>query len=221
MKQKLNKLIAPLVLLTTLSNADMLGGEISLGMYSHSTSGSATYNLGRYNDNLSLSSDYGYIFKAYLEHPWPLIPNVKIASSTMDVGDSLSMNINDFTAYYEILDSDIELDVGVTLRYLYGDIGVNAGAKDISYSNLLGMFYGKGRYVISDTGFAVQVEANAMHYDNTKMYDYEIALRYTIAMGLGFEGGYKAVYLNSDEIEKGLNLDLNTNGVYGSLVWDF
>jgi len=69
--------------------ADMAGGEFFIGMYSHSPSGYASYTepytglgLGTsadLEDTLHWESNENIFLKAYIEHPVPLIPNVKVA----------------------------------------------------------------------------------------------------------------------------------------------
>ena len=40
------------------------------------------------------------------------------------IDSSLSLDFTDVTLYYELLDTGTEVDAGVTLRYIKGDMGV-------------------------------------------------------------------------------------------------
>ena len=260
------KLILAALFATATLYADSVGGEISLGAYSHTPSGTASYTLpyvglgteADLEDTFGWQSNTDFMFKAYIEHPLPFIPNVKIGYTNLnhegtgsstnftwggivgfsgDLESSLDMGMTDITAYYEILDSDLELDAGLTLRYLFGDIYVNPVAavstpvgslsgsplasETVSFSALAPMLYGKARFVIPSTDIALQLEANAISYDETTFYDYELGIRYTFAFGLGIEGGYKALHLDSTTLEDGLILDIDSDGFYASVVWDF
>jgi len=75
-----------LVTLLTLSqvNADMVGGEVSLGFFNHAPSGKTSYSgtAADLEDTFGFSEEQDIFLKAYLEHPFPLIPNVKIGYTT-------------------------------------------------------------------------------------------------------------------------------------------
>ena len=245
--------------------ADNIGGEVSLGVYNHTPSGTASYTLpyAGFGTSADLENTFGwsdstdFMFKAYIEHPLPLVPNLKLGYTKLthegtgtsrdftwggivgfsgDIESTLDMGMTDITAYYEVLDSDLELDIGLTLRYLSGDILVNPiaavstpfgstsasfSSELVSFSALAPMVYGKARFVIPSTAVALQLEVNAISYSDTTFFDYELGLRYTFAFGLGVEGGYKALHLDSTTLEDGLIMDLDSNGFYATLIWDF
>lgn len=241
--------------------ADIIGGEISLGMYSHSPSGNASYNApfgtgtsADLEDDLYWSDEEDIMLKAYFEHPLPFIPNIKLAFSNLshegqgevtdfawggieiplegDIATSLDTTAYDLTLYYELLDNVVEVDAGLTLRYLDGSIAVNSLSNSSALSTevlnestnfdaLIPMLYGKARFNIPSTDISLQLEANAISYDETTFYDYELSARYTLAMGLGLEGGYRAIHLDSDDLADGLKVDMDFAGPYASIVWDF
>jgi len=257
------KLALTLLLTASTLYADTIGGEISLGVYSHTPSGSASYSepltgIGTdadLEDTLYWSDAEDIMFKAYFEHFLPFIPNVKIAFSNLshdgqgevtdfiwggieiplqgDIATSLDLRMYDLTLYYELLDNWVEIDAGVTLRYLDGSITVNTLAAFSSLSTtvtsevtnfdlFIPMLYGKTRFNIPNTDISLQLEANAIGYGDTTFYDYELSARYTLAMGLGLEGGYKSIHLDSDEdLSDGLKADMDFSGLYASVVWDF
>ena len=260
------KLTFTLLLTANTLYADTIGGEISLGMYSHSPSGSASYSLpfmgagtsADLEDDLYWSDEEDIMFKAYFEHPLPFIPNIKLAFSNLshegqgevtdftwggieiplqgDIATSLDLDMYDLTLYYELLDNVVEVDAGLTLRYLEGNIAVNTLANTSSpfgslsaevlsestdFDTFVPMLYGKARFNIPSTDISLQLEANAISYDETTFYDYELSARYTLAMGLGLEGGYKAIHLDSDDLTDGLKADIDFKGPYASIVWDF
>jgi len=257
--------LTALLTASTLYADTIIGGEISLGMYSHSPSGSASYTLPFeiVNPAVDLKEDMGWgaeqdiIFKAYFEHPVPLFPNVKVAYSNLshsgqatvegfswggiinlngEIETSLDTQMYDLTLYYELLDNVVEVDAGLTLRYLDGDIAVNTLAKfgtsfispevnlpsqSTNFDLWIPMLYGKVRFNIPSTDISLQLEANAMSYEETTFYDYELSARYTLAMGLALEGGYKSIHLDSEDLYSGLVLDMDSAGPYAAIIWDF
>jgi outer membrane protein len=194
------------------------------------------------------------MLKAYMEHPLPIIPNVKVGYSTLnhdgqgkvtafswgdiinvdgDLDSSLKLKMYDATLYYEILDNAIEADIGLTLRYLDGNIDVKV--TPLAQFNLLGlhyeyessnfntfipMVYGKVRLNLPDTDISLQAEGNAIHYDSSTFFDMELSARYTLALGVGIEVGYRMLHLDSDDLD-GLVLDVDFTGAYAAIVWDF
>ena len=241
--------------------ADTIGGEISLGLFSHSPSGTASYTLPytSLNSSVDLENDFGWsdeqniMLKAYFENPMPFFPNAKIAYSNLSHagqgtvdgfswGEIISLNgeidtsadfaMYDLTLYYELLDNVVEVDAGLTLRYLDGDIAVNTIAnfgpfsaplikESTTFDLWIPMLYGKARFNIPNTDVSLQAEANIISYEETSFYDYEFSARYTLSMGLGLEAGYKSIHLDSEDLADGLVVDMDFSGPYASIVWDF
>ena len=133
--------------------ADSIGGEISFGVYSHSPSGEASYDLLSLGAGSAqnLEQTFGFtdsqdiFFKGYLEHPLPFLPNFKlgytalsttgtrsvdlfswgdISRFTGDISNKLSLEFTDATLYYELLDNWAEIDAGLTFRHISGDMSV-------------------------------------------------------------------------------------------------
>jgi len=259
----MKKLLLTSLLASAALYADMVGGEISVGMYSHSPSGYASYTepytglgLGTsadLEDTLHWQSNENIFLKAYLEHPVPMLPNVKLTytqlshEGTGEVGDftwggihipafgtienSLDISKYDLTLYYELLDNWVEADVGLTLGYIDGNIAVTAltgigplsisTTEDTDFSLFMPTLYGKARFNIPNTDLSLQLEGDVFSYSDTTYYNYELSARYTFSMGLGIEAGYKAQHLDSSDLADGLVVDMDFDGPYAAVVWDF
>ena len=239
-------------MISTFGMADIIGGEVNLGYYNHSPSGTVQYqgDVVDIEKDLKWESEGDIFIKAYIEHPLPIIPNIKVGYSTFghsgsgsvekrfEFGSSsfdLNTNIDtkfdlkmyDLTLYYELLDNWINADVGVNIKYIDGEIAVKG--KDLSGALLnestsfqvpIPMLYAKVRLDIPTTDLSFQAEGNYIGYDGNTFYDAEIGARYTFALGLGFEAGYKTMKLKLDDIDD-LSMDSDFSGAYGKLVWDF
>jgi len=261
----IKKLIRFSFLLAGTLYADMIGGEASLGIYSHTPSGSASYTLPHTTlaSSVDLENDFGWdtaqdaIVKAYFELPLLFVPNLKLAYSNFnqsgtdtvssfswgniqgdgEIDTALALQMYDLTAYYELLDNVIDLDAGLTLRYLNGNIDVTPSA-NFSFAPLppfsatlpsestkidtwIPMLYGKVRFTVPSTDVSLQLEANGISYQETTFYDYELSARYTFSMGLGLEAGYKSMHIDSEDLADGLNADIDSSGPYAAIVWDF
>lgn len=227
--------------------ADTIGGEASIGFYAHSVEGTSSYRtFGSVDltDTLDFSSTQDIFLKAYIEHPFPLFPNVKLGYTSLSydassmvssfswgelrnitgkINSSMSLSYTDVTLYYELLDNWTEIDAGFTFRNLKGDIRIASirQSDSVSYASLVPMLYGKARFNIPSTDISLQAEVNLMRFSGMTAYDYELSARYSFAMGLGIEAGYKTFHIDSDDLADGLNTDLDITGPYVSAVWDF
>ncbi|MDQ1325519.1 MAG: hypothetical protein QG564_643 [Campylobacterota bacterium] len=232
--------------------AKTVEGEILLGIFSHAPSGNASYTLpGKtMNAAVDLENTFGWkqendvAAEAYLEHSLPFFPNTKIGYTNLShtgqgnatdffwgniisfdgfVASNLDLELYDITPYYKILDNTLEADLGITLRYIDGNIAVNTFLQNetTDFESLVPMLYGKAKVAIPNTDISIQCEADAISADRTTFYDYEISVRYAFGLGLGLEGGYKAFHLNSDELADGLKTNIDFEGPYTMLTWSF
>ena len=240
------KTLALLILLTLSQiHADTIGGEISLGFFNHQPNGNASYkgSAADMEESLGFSEEQDIFFKAYLEHPLPVIPNIKLGYTILShegsssvgnftwgdttyngtIDSSLSLDMTDVTLYYEFLDNWAETDAGLTLRYISGDMDVhNSLGSDVAdFSTWVPMLYGKVRFTLPVTDLSFQLEANAISYWDITAYDYELSARYTLALGVGLEAGYKAFHLDSDDLVNGFHADMDFSGPYAAILWDF
>jgi len=247
----MKKVVLATLIATTLSMADFIGGEINLGYYSHSPSGTLQYK----GDSIDLENDLKWedeqdiFFKAYFEHPIPIIPNIKVGytefshsgdgtiQNNFRFGDSLftsntyiksdfDLKMYDITLYYELLDNWLNLDAGVNVKYIDGEVSIkgNSNGRPINESTdfqvPIPMLYAKARFDVPTTDLSFQAEGNYVSYDGNTLYDMEVGARYTFALGLGMEVGYKLFKIKIDDIDD-FNMDSDFNGAYGKLVWDF
>lgn len=226
-------------------HADMIGGEVSFGFFNHDPSGEASYrgSSGNLHDTFGFKEEQDIFFKAYLEHPLLVIPNLKLGYTTLShegrssvndfswgdmtyngtIDSSLSLDMSDVTLYYELLDHWAETDAGLTLRYISGNMRVgNSEESDVAdFSTWIPMLYGKMRLNLPTTDLSFQLEANAISYWDITAYDLELSARYTLAMGIGLEAGYKTFHLNSNELVNGFNTKMDFSGPYAAAIWDF
>jgi outer membrane protein len=241
----MKKIILATMVATTFGMADFIGGELNLGYYNHSPSGTAVYkdNSVDIEDDLKWDSSGDIFLKAYLEHPVPIIPNIKLGYTdfshsgngkvtafswgdifniTDDIDTKLDLQMYDITLYYEVLDNWLNLDMGLNIKYIDGSIDVKSTTDHESsdFSIPIPMLYTKARVDIPTTDFSFQFEGNYISYDSNTLYDLELGARYSPTLGFGVEGGYKAFKLKIDDVDD-LSMDTDFNGMYVKLVWDF
>ncbi len=156
-------------------------------------------------------------FYIALEHPIPLIPNIKVVSSTLDtdgqtvitesdfsfgdipypIGTTVDTVFNlsyvDYTFYYEILDNDLlTLDVGITARDFEGDVTItdDIGVLSLSeeeFSAVVPMLYGSAIIGLPFTGLNIFAQGNYSGYDNSSIYDLQAGISYALLDNLAVD----------------------------------
>ena len=139
----------------TVASADTLGFFAGAGTFDPEFSGTfqnsdTSDNVGEIDleDDLGLDDDTATFFYVALEHPVPLLPNIRLARTDMeqkgtstlertiefdgntynagvDVESVVDLSHTDFTLYYELLDNWVNLDLGLTVRQFDGQLSVS------------------------------------------------------------------------------------------------
>ncbi|MBL4764120.1 MAG: TIGR04219 family outer membrane beta-barrel protein [Colwellia sp.] len=229
-------------LLCTSAQADTL-----LGLYigGHMWVNQAEGSFGEGSDNQAAfnfnDENQGGFFVA-IEHPIPLIPNIKIASTTLDTvggatisgsftfeGETYSANSAldttfdasyvDYTFYYELFDNDLlTFDFGITARDLESQITVVEQAttqnSNLSVSGIIPLLYVNTVIGLPFTGFNVFAEANFLSYDDNTVYDYQIGVSYELLDNLAIDLDLILGY-------RAVKLELNDiDDLYSDLTFD-
>lgn len=177
-----------------------------------------------------------------LEHPIPLIPNFRIASTTLDTvggttidgsftigGETYDVNAQldtvfdanfvDYTLYYELFDNDLlTFDLGFTVREVEGNINVveqsSLVSSSLSSTGYLPLLYANTIIGLPFTGFNVFAEANFLSYDDSSVYDYQIGVSYSVLDNL-------AVDLDVTLGYRSVKLELNDiDNLYSDIKFD-
>ncbi|RUM65921.1 MAG: hypothetical protein DSZ05_05200 [Sulfurospirillum sp.] len=238
-------LTGALLLTASLLRADVAGGEISLGYLNDKPSGTFAYkgNSADVEKNFGWGSENSFVLKGYIEHPIPVLPNIRAVYSQLShsgngtvtnlkfgdkvysgqIATNVDMDIVDATLYYEILDNWLNLDLGLNAKYINATTYVQndlLGKSDTDFSVVLPTLYAKARIDIPMSGLSFQAEGDMITYDKNTLYDLYLTTRYTFTLGLGLEAGVKMVKLKLDDVED-ITADIDFKGVYAAIVWDF
>jgi outer membrane protein len=250
MKKSLLSLVAASAIATSSLHADFIGFEGGAALWMPKTTG--TFQNGSTEIDLEKDLKYGdtvnanYIW-AWIDHPLPLIPNVKVTHTTMtdstDATTSKSINFagqnfnlsapvksettidqTDFTIYYRILDNWVNLDLGLTAKNISGTISIDTIVPGTSakkdFELWMPMAYGKGKFDFPFTGLSVEVEAHYVGYDGNKIYDAKAGVVYETSIGLGATVGLRQEKMVIDDVS-GINSDIDITGVYAGLFYHF
>lgn len=207
-------------LLSTSVQADtLLGLYLGGQVWDVAASGTFGEDDGQGNvvlQDFNLEDQQQISFYVALEHPIPLIPNIKIVSTTLDtdgvttidadfsfddieypIGTEVATVFNlgyiDYTLYYEILDNDlVTLDLGITARDFDGDITITDELGILSISEeeisvVVPMLYVSAIVGLPFTGLNFFAEGNFVSYDGNSITDYQVGVSYAVLDNLAVD----------------------------------
>ena len=218
---------AAMLSVPAITMADTLSVAIGGGMWQEEPSG--YFRNGSAGDSINVDlkdnlfwkeEDQGYFFVT-LEHPVPIIPNVRVMSTSLehsgsgttsftldgitfsgDVASTGSFDQTDLTAYWEILDNVVSLDLGLNFKLIDFSYSVASLIEKTSGSitGTIPMLYGSvGASPIP--GLFLGVEGNWIGYDGNDLTDFVAKVSYTTDFFLGIEGGYRSQTYELDDVD--------------------
>jgi outer membrane protein len=244
----MKKILTSVALVATLSQADFLGVEAGAALWYPSLDGNIKYQGSSidYKNNLGFDdNDTASYLWVSLEHPVPIVPNLKIKHTKTSLSSSKSLSTavtfanktynastntttdidikqTDFIAYYEILDNWVNLDIGLNIKLLDGNVSLNNSTNSHTkdFTAPIPMLYAKAQFDLPFTGVSMSAEGSTISYDNNSLYDMEAAIGYESSFGLGAKAGYRVEALNIDDIED-LETDTKLSGAFFSIYYHF
>ena len=224
--------------LATTLNADFIGAEIGYASWGSTLKGNVKKGAG----TLDFENDLGYgnhdinaFMWAYIDHPLPLIPNIKIQKTNYSdassgtvrsatsfsgkvfsvnetVASSITLDQFDIIPYWRVLDNWINLDIGLNIKSIDGNIQVKSTTTptrqaNVDFTVILPMLYTKARFDLPFSGLSVEADLSYIPYSDSKFTDIKAGIAYETTFGLGATLGYR---------EQSIHLD-DTDNVYGEL----
>jgi outer membrane protein len=214
-------LLGALVALLPLTGftATILGFQAGAGIWSQTPSGTINSTIGSATlTETEKDENYAYFS---LEHPVPLLPNFKYATTAVTAAGSgintvFDLDQTDATLYYEILDNAVSLDIGVTARKIEGIF--STGGLSETFSETVPMIYAAAEISLP-AGFALVGEINTISSGDDKVTDIIAKLTYTTDFNLGVEvGTRKQTYdVSVDTIQA----DIEFSGLFAGVYFKF
>jgi outer membrane protein len=212
------------------ATADFVGINIGISHWAPNLSGSFNSSNDTsidLNNDLDINDPSQTSLILILEHPIPLLPNVKyqnleleasgtktlertitfngeLFNSNRKVTSTLDLSHDDIVLYYEILDNWVNLDLGIDIKRFNGQIGINNN--NIAIDQTLPLLYISARFDLPFTGFYAGAEVNHLNIGNDSANDSTFLVGYESSIGLGIEGGMKTFSLDLDDAN---NVDTN------------
>ncbi|CAM4007605.1 MULTISPECIES: TIGR04219 family outer membrane beta-barrel protein [Pseudoalteromonas] len=163
-------------------------------------------------------------YYAALEHPIPLVPNIKLKYTELELNGSALLDESfvfgdttfttntqantisdlshiDYILYYEIFDNDlVSIDLGVNAKQFDGDIIVSgtsngqATTETVDFSGFVPLVYGRAEVGLPLTGLSVFFEGSLLAIDDSKVQDYQAGIAWALLDNLAIDLDIKAGY---------------------------
>lgn len=243
MKKLIPAATACLFVAAPVAQADVMGLGATIGYWDSDLSGTAASGSDRVDveNDLDLSNNDEVNLSAFLEHPVPLLPNVRLSYVRIDqtgrgelssgfdgvpagvpVDSELDWRQTDLTLYYEILDNWVNLDLGLTARDLDAELEVSDEAgltrSTTDVDAVVPMVYAASRFDLPLTGLSVGVSGNLVSYGGDSLYDYDLFGQYQI-YGVQVRAGYREMAVDYEDGDD--SLDIDVGGPFASVGFSF
>lgn len=252
----MNNAIKPLCLAGLLTVSPLALSDTILGIYAGGGVWQTDFsgNVGDTNmpgadlGDLGLDEQDNDFYFVALEHPVPLIPNIRLQHNAISMSETgtvsqtfvldgdpyvvsqevvsnFDFSHTDATLYYEILDNWVNLDLGVTFRMFDGDISLRSatasGSQD--FDETIPMLYGKAQFNLPLTGFYVAAGGNYVSYDDSDVSDFQASLGYMsdgLVLDFGVELGLRNFSVELDDVS-GVDADMELDGPFAQVYLHF
>lgn len=238
------------LLFSSAGRADIAGFTIGASYWSPELSGDFnsdgddTIDL---SDDLDIGDPSQSSLVISIEHPIPLLPNIRYQNIDLDSNGSnrLSSGIrfdgetyaanetvrtrfdlshDDIVLYYEVLDNWINLDVGLDLKNFDGRVSIvgssNTTRSSVDIDETLPLLYLSARFDLPFSGFYIGAEISSFSIDDSSAEDTTLKLGYLSDFGLGIEGGIKTFSLELDDADD-LDTDIEYDGLFVNAFFYF
>lgn len=217
-------LLASFLGANTLCAAMILGFGAEADYYTVEAQGDFSYQNTHTHFNNDQESSYQ--LGVYLEHPIPLIPNIRLDytpkttfSGSNGLGGSNDVDFSqlDTTLYYEVLSNVVDLDVGVSGKYLSGHV---SGVSDKSFDEIIPMGYLRVAFSPPLTGVSVDGNIKYVEYEGDSLLDARIKATWEVMLGLGVQAGYRYESMKIDD-RFDMTADTSFQGPFIGLQYEF
>ncbi|WP_111978613.1 TIGR04219 family outer membrane beta-barrel protein [Algibacillus agarilyticus] len=216
---KITNLIKASILATTMTagaaQADMIYG-LYFGAQGWQTGADGTFGNDGSSNNVTFDFEdkTSTSFYAAVEHPIPLIPNIKVRQNNIEIDGNISgqftfggntyvqsskttadLTNTDFIIYYEILDNDlISIDIGLNGKKIDGSIMVHDTSSANSepstteeFSGIVPMAYAAAEIGLPFTGLSIYADGSFVGYDGNSLTDIQAGVQYAFIDNLAVD----------------------------------
>ena len=228
------------------AQADFVGFAVGAAYWNPSPSGEVSYqNYGSndFEDDLRLEDAKENVLWAVLEHPLPMLPNVKLVRTSLGlegddgtlqatfgnvnsglpgVDSSITLDQTDLMLYYEVLDNWVTLDLGIDVKLIDGTAQVSRQGKSTRESDsvTIPLLYGNAMVELPFTGFFAGLEAAMLSLEGNSVSDVTARVGYESNIGLGAMAGLRRQSFKLEDVDN-VDLDLTVSGPFVAVYYHF
>lgn len=232
------------LLVSSQSQADMLGAGVGTGIWTSGPVGTITTGSNEFDvekDTGLETNNNNYVW-AYFNHPVPLIPNIRLESTqvsssgngsqnvtfqgqafTADNQTDLNLNQVDVLLYWGIPLPAVNINYGFGAKQFTGDLTITDSNNNRETTNLdgtvpVGYLAAHANIPALPLSFSADIKTLGSAYNDTTL-----KARYDITdfgLKLGIEAGYRVQALKSDALSD-LDIDMKIDGYFAGVTLVF
>ncbi len=244
--------VLTVLLIPVPSWADTLGVRAGANYWDYDISGTAQYKTQDSANAIDVNDDLGYqdgnlpYYYITLEHPIPLLPNLRLSKTDIDedangrlsrsviygdiqfqanedVRSEVQLDQTDITLYYSPLDNWVNVDLGLTARYIDSRMrisGTVSGSQTADISGWLPMGFAGVGFDLPLTGLSVSANGAYVKYQSSSFYDLSIGASYASPWLVAADVGYRRMKLDLEDFDDSY-ADVEIDGPYAGLYLNF
>lgn len=193
----------------------------------------------------SMDDDFSGSYSFTLEHLKSALPNTKIQKSNLysrstsasnteinfggttfsaynQLNNQIDLSHKAYIMYYEILNDDLSVDIGLNLMKFKGNIYLQS--KDLSgkvkLTEYVPTIFGKATYKVPQTTMTLGIEGSALSISANKISEYKFYLGWQSDSALGTEIGYHYLDADWNEVEHSIG-DISYKGLYANITFHY
>jgi outer membrane protein len=200
-------------------------------------------------DDLGLDEEDGDTLWLAIEHPLPVLPNIKIernelkstgrnqldreftyGDETYEAGTTIASDFDlshtDYVLYYEVLDNWVNIDIGLDIKQFDGSVAVRDvnGVLQSVEEELdapIPLLYLAAKFELPLSGLSFGGQASGISAGGATLKDIRFNIGYEFAFGLGIEAGQRTMTIEIDPEEEDVYGDLKFKGNYIAATYHF
>lgn len=243
MKLKLISLLTALFFIPGLANAELV--IINGSSWDYEISGKIRDDTSVINEidlktDLALQDNKQTFVLAYIEHPIPILPNIRIGSTSLSttgsttvtnqfdyngqtftasapVTSTLNLDHTEVALYWNILDNVVGFDLGLNIKFFDGRVQLDAPSIPASvneaFDETVPMLYA-GLQIELPYGLQLAGDISYLSFDGSSFTDTLVRLRWTSDFLLGVELGYRSFVIDYEDTSANEYVDIDVSGPY-------
>lgn len=238
--------VIALFALTSTAWADVLGFRVSGGIFDYEVTGTIR-DTGAEIDvksNLGVKDDQEFTGFAYFEHPIPIIPNIRLGTTSLNLNGTGTVNVDfngqnfptgavtsmdlshtEIGLYYELIDTGFDLDLGINVKMFDGYVTLSEtdGSPSTTHTldEIIPMVYGAVRIPLFGTGFFLAGDLSYISYDGSTISDTLLRLGYESEFHFGVEVGVRNMQFDIENTTDNFYADVEVSGPYAAVYLYF